>query len=163
MMAGWEQERIPWGMIIGIWIVYGVAALTEGLLIFHPYSEVTDAVFRSFAETVDTSYGSRPYGDSLHRAFAVVDTLFGPVFCAAGVGLLRKKRWGLFLGFGCGLTSLALLTVDLLTDVFAGFHNVLDPWVYWGTILPYYLVAGLVVRYSLRHWKEALVVPARSD
>ena len=34
---------------------------------------------------------------------------------------------------------------DLLVDVFAGFDNVLDPWVYVLTFLPYYLVAGSVV------------------
>lgn len=154
--AAWERAKAPWILVIGIWIVYGTAAVTEGMMIFYPESGLTRALFEPFAENVDAAYRGSPFGDSLHKAFAVVDTLFGPVFCAAGLGLLWHKHWGLFLGFACGLTSLALLTVDLLTDVFGGFDNVLDPWVYGLTIGPYYLVAGSTVRYSLTHWTEGL-------
>lgn len=155
-MSAWEESRAPWGLAIGIWIVYGIAALTEGLIVFHPRSEVTYAVFHSFAENVDTAYRGDTFGDNLHKAFAVVDTLFAPIFWAAAVGLVRKKRWGLLLALACGLTSLALLTVDFLTDVFGGFENVLDPWVYSLTYLPYFVLVAFVFRYVLRHRAELL-------
>ncbi len=151
-MGHWEQSKAPWALALGIWCVYGTAALTEGLIVFHPNSRLTSAVFRSFAETVDAAYRGDPFGDNLHRAFALVDTFFAPVFWAAGVGLVRRKRWGLLLAFACALTSCALLTVDLLADAFGGFRNVLNPWAYSLAFLPYYIVVGFVVRYSLRHW-----------
>jgi len=155
-MAGWEQSKIPRVLAVAIWFVYGTAALTEGLIVFHPHSRLTSAVFRSFADSVDTAYRGNPFGDNLHKAFAVVDTFFAPVFWAAGVGLFRRKRWALPLAFACALTSLALLTVDLLADAFGGFRNVLDPWTYGLSFLPYYLVVGFTVPYTLRHWKAAL-------
>ncbi len=92
-----------------------------------------------------------------------MDVFFAPVFWAAGVGLFRKQRWGLVLAFACALVSLALLTVDLLADAFGGFRNVLDPWAYGLSFLPYYLLVGFTVPYALRHWKEALVVSAPSQ
>lgn len=155
-MSAWEQSRAPWGLAIGIWIVYGIAALTEGLIVFHPRSEVTHAVFHSFAENVDADYRGDPFGNDLHKAFAVVDTLFAPIFWAAAVGLVRKKRWGLLLALACGLTSLSLLTVDFLNDAFAGFDNVLDPWGYGLTYLPYFVVVAFVLRYVLRYRTELL-------
>ncbi len=154
-MSGWEQSKIPSVLAGGIWIIYGTAALTEGLIVFHPNSRLTSAVFYSFAENVDSAYRGNPFGDNLHKAFAVVDTLFAPVFCAAGVGLFRRQRWGPPLAFGCGVTSLALLTVDLLADAFGGFRNVLDPWAYALAFVPYYVVAGFVVLYALRRWQAA--------
>lgn len=157
-MARWEQSKAPWSLAIAIWIAYGTAAVTEGLLVFYPESRLTIAVFRPFAETVDASYQGLPFGDDLHRAFAAVDTFFAPLFCAAGWGLLRRKGWGLLLAFACSLTSLALLTLDLLVDVFGGFRNVLNPWVYSLTFTPYYIVAGSTLGYSLQHSKQALGV-----
>lgn len=165
-MSAWEQSKAPLVLAIAIWLVYGTAALSEGLIVFHPHSRLTSAVFASFAEHVDASYRGDPFGDDLHRAFAVVDTVFGPVFCAAGVGLVRRKRWGLVLAFACSLTSLSLLTVDLLADAFGGFRNVLDPWAYGLAFLPYYVVVGFVGPYTLRLWKEALSVaslPSRAQ
>ena len=156
MMARRDLSGAPWALAAGIWGVYGTAALTEGLMVFHPDGALTGAVFRHFAETVDASYQGHPFGDALHRAFAVVDTLFGPLFCAAGVGLVRNRGWGAVLAFSCALTSLALLTVDLLADAFGGFHNVLSPWAYGLAFVPYYVVATLVLRHALPRWKEGL-------
>jgi uncharacterized RDD family membrane protein YckC len=155
-MTDWERSKPPWVLAFGIWLVYGTAALTEGLMVFHPHSPLTSAVFGSFANSVDAAYRGDPFGDNLHKAFAVVDTFFAPVFWAAAVGLLRKQRWGLLLAFGCALTSLALLTTDVLVDAFGGFRNVLDPWTYGLAFVPYYVVVGCVMRYTLRHWQAAL-------
>lgn len=161
-MTSWTHARAPWILAAAIWIVYGTAALTEGVMVFHPDSPLTIALFRSFAENVDAAYRGLPFGDELHRAFAVVDTFFAPVFCVAGLGLVRKEDWAILLTLACSLTSLALLTIDLLTDVFGGFGNVLNPWVYGLTIAPYYVVAGSALAYALHHSQHTLqaLVPA---